>query len=180
MTGIIFIEFIKIVKTNFGTEIFEAMTKAADDNALFIKTESYSHQRLFNLINALSKLTHIASEDLLALTGQQVFLPLLLSLPIKMGSINNTIDFIIHVETYIHHEAQKLYPNATMPTFDFIFISSNQLIMDYISPRCLGYICFGLLKGCAEYFQEKINITLQLMNESGSHVRFNLTKIELP
>lgn len=127
-------------------------------------------------MNALSELTRISTKDLLKLIGKQVFLPLLISLPIKIGSINNTIDFVIHVETYIHHEAQKLYPNATMPKFNFIFISTDKLIMDYLSPRCMGYICLGLLEGCTAYFNEKINITMQLMDESGAHVRFTLTK----
>ncbi|WP_299005295.1 heme NO-binding domain-containing protein [uncultured Shewanella sp.] len=177
MTGIIFIELINVIKSNFGLELFEAMKEEANEDGQFVKTGSYSHHRLFNMINSLSRLTRISSQDLLELIGQQVFLPLLTSLPIKIGSISNTIDFVIHVETYIHHEAQKLYPNSTMPTFNFIFISENQLIMDYHSPRCMGYICFGLLKGCAQYFEEKIKITLQLMDDSGSHVRFNLTKL---
>lgn len=176
MTGIIFIEFIIVIKTNFGIELYEAIKEETNENSQFIKTESYSHHRLFNMIHSLSRLTRISPQDLLELTGQQVFLPLLTSLPIKTGSINNTIDFVIHVETYIHHEAQKLYPHATMPKFNFIFISSNQLIMDYLSTRCMGYICFGLLKGCAEYFNEKIEITLQIMDDLGAHVRFTLKR----
>ncbi|MCL1125993.1 heme NO-binding domain-containing protein [Shewanella surugensis] len=176
MTGIIFIELINIVKANFGIDIYTAMKQKANDDGEFVKAGNYSHFRLFHLVDTLSELTRISTHDLLALIGQQLFLPLFTSLPIKIGSINNTIDFVIHVETYIHHEAQKVYPHATMPKFNFIFISTDKLIMDYHSPRCMGNICFGLLKGCAQYFNEKVDITMQLMNETGSHVRFTLNK----
>ncbi|MCL1127992.1 heme NO-binding domain-containing protein [Shewanella surugensis] len=181
MTGIIFIEFINIVNINFGNDICHTMTKKAKDNAKFIKNRNYSHHRLLKLVNALSELTRISVEDLLELMGREVFLPFLTSLPIKIEDIDidSTIDFVIYLETYIHGEAKKLYPKAKVPTIVIVFVSSNKLIMDYFSPRCMGHVCLGLLKGCAKYFNEDIVVKMLLMDESGAHVRFTLTKMKV-
>ncbi|WP_299011935.1 heme NO-binding domain-containing protein [uncultured Shewanella sp.] len=178
MMGIVFIEFINIVNTNFGNDICNAMIKKTKDNKKYIKNYNYSHHRLLKLMNALSELTKISVNDLLILMGQKVFLPFVTSLPIEIMRIDNTIDFIVYLETYIHNEAKKLYPKAKMPKIVLVFISSNELIMDYFSPRCMGHVCFGLIKGCAEYFDEDIDVKMQLMDDSGSHVRFKLNKLK--
>ncbi|WP_298769729.1 heme NO-binding domain-containing protein [uncultured Shewanella sp.] len=178
MQGVVFIEFINIVNRHFGSSICRAMTEKANDDIQFTPNSNYSHHRLLKLVNALSELTGLPVNNLLEIMGREVFLPFLTSLPINIEDmdIDNTIDFIIYLETYIHVEAKKLYPKAKVPTVIIIFVSSNKLIMDYISPRCMGYVCLGLLKGCAKYFNDDIGIKMLLMDDSGAHVRFTLTK----
>ena len=48
--------------------------------------------------------------------------------------------------------------------------------MDYISARCFSHVCFGLIQGCADHFNEKIDIQMTPIQDDGSQVRFTLKK----
>lgn len=95
---------------------------------------------------------------------------------LKLDS-KSTFEFITQVEQYIHVEVKKLYPQASPPKFDLISTSEYEMTLDYISARCLSYVCFGLIEGCAEYFDEKINIQMHAIQADGSQVRFTLKKV---
>ncbi|MCL1125992.1 heme NO-binding domain-containing protein [Shewanella surugensis] len=84
------------------------------------------------------------------------------NLPISTGDINNSIDFIQYVET--------------LPTVEFISMSSTQFIIDYRSPRCMGHVCLDLIKGCATHFKEYIAVDMVPVDKWGSHMRFTIDK----
>ncbi|WP_299495368.1 heme NO-binding domain-containing protein [uncultured Shewanella sp.] len=177
MKGLIFTEFFEVVEEAFGLEVCEQMLEQANDDGIYTSVGSYDHKKLVKMIIILSQLTQVSVEDLQQVFGQKAFSTLLESLPIPTGNITNTIDFIQHVEAFIHVEVKKLYPDSTLPTFEFISISPTQLIMDYLSPRCMGHVCLGLIKGCAAHFNEEMAIDMVPVDELGSHIRFTINKL---
>jgi hypothetical protein len=47
-------------------------------------------------------------------------------------------------------------------------------VFDYFSSRCLSYVCYGLIQGCAKYFDEQVNIVMASVEEQDSQVRFTV------
>jgi len=174
MKGIIFTEFLDIVETTFGLEICQQMLDHASDDGVYTNVGSYDHRALVQLIHALSKITDTPVEILQEAYGEAVFTHLFNTLPNLSNQQHDTFSFIKSVESHIHIEVKKLYPDATPPHFEFLSETEHQMIMDYKSARCLSHVCLGLIKGCAKYFNQTVQITMEPMNKKQSHVRFNI------
>lgn len=176
MKGIIFTEFIELVETEFGSQVLEEMFDLAQDKGVYTSVGSYDHKLLVSLIVALSKLTNVSAEDLQATFGKAIFAHLHASIPstTALKSCNSTFQFLRQVENYIHIEVKKLYPDAKPPKFDFIKEDKLAMTFDYYSARCMSHVCLGLIKGCAEHFDESIGVTMNSQDSQGSHVRFQL------
>lgn len=175
MKGIIFTEFITIVESKFGLDVSQQMLDDANDSGVYTAVGSYDHRQLIKLIMSLSRITNIPTSQLQQTYGRLAFPALLQSLPILDIKTDNTFSFIEKVERHIHLEVKKLYPDATPPKFIFSNKTQSTMTMDYHSARCMGYVCMGLLEGCADYFNQSLTITMQPMNTAQSHVRFSLT-----
>jgi hypothetical protein len=51
------------------------------------------------------------------------------------------------------------------------------MALEYQSPRCLGDAAEGLIRGCAAYFKEELQIDREAAND-GSKEYFLLTRVE--
>ncbi|MEZ9626641.1 nitric oxide sensor HnoX [Aliivibrio fischeri] len=176
MKGIIFSEFLELVEDKFGLDVCQQMLDENDDEGAYTTVGTYDHKHLVKLIISLSKVTGVSIEDLQQVYGKSVFLTLFQSMPELDGQALNTFEFIKQVESYIHLEVKKLYAEANPPRFKFISSTETEMVMDYISARCFSHVCFGLILGCAEHFNESIDIQMAPILDDGSQVRFTLTK----
>jgi hypothetical protein len=179
MKGIIFTEFMTLVEDKFGLDVLDDILDMSDDEGVYTSVGSYDHRDLVKLIVNLSKKTEIDAGTLQQVFGQTVFKALLNSMQMNAEVINSsgTFDFIKSVEDYIHVEVKKLYPDAKPPNFHFISETDNQLVFDYESARCMSHVCMGLIKGCADNFNEELEVTMEPQTEDGSLVRFTLVKV---
>ncbi|WP_394147763.1 heme NO-binding domain-containing protein [Shewanella atlantica] len=177
MKGIIFSEFISLVEEKFGLETCQTMLDNNQDSGIYTSAGTYDHRDLINLISSLSKLTGISSTELQQVYGESVFRHLFDSMPALEGKYEDTFDFIKSVEVSIHSEVKKLYPQAKPPRFSFISETSSELVMDYHSARCLSHVCFGLIKGCANYFNQEVAIDMAPLSQDNSEVRFTITYV---
>ncbi|MGL6315132.1 heme NO-binding domain-containing protein [Vibrio sp. WXL103] len=177
MKGIIFTEFLELVEREFGLEVVDQILDLSEDEGIYTAVGSYDHRLLVKLIVNLSKTTEIPAERLQEVFGETVFINLLATLPDKaaLQDCSHCFEFVRHVEEYIHVEVKKLYPDAQPPTFEFISESETELVFDYKSARCMAHVCLGLLKGCANHFEQQIDVAMRSQNEQGSDVRFTVT-----
>lgn len=182
MKGIIFTEFLALVETKFGLDELDHLLLSAGDEGVYTTVGSYDHKLLVKLIVQLSKQTGISADDLQRVFGQSVFNNLYNTLPpsSSMQSCRNTFQFIKLVEDYIHIEVKKLYPEANPPKFHFVSETASELIFDYKSARCMSSVCIGLVEGCAEHFNEGVNVVTQTLSDDGSQVRFTVSLVENP
>ncbi|EGU31704.1 heme NO-binding domain-containing protein [Vibrio scophthalmi] len=180
MKGIIFTEFLDLVEQKFGLELLDELLLEANDEGIYTSIGSYDHRNLVKLIVLLSQKTGISAEDLQQVFGQSVFLNLYASLPNKasLGECKNSFQFVRLVEDYIHIEVKKLYAEANPPKFEFISETETEMVFDYKSARCMSHVCLGLVKGCADHFDESLEITMASETTDNSHVRFYLSLVE--
>lgn len=177
MKGIIFSEFISLVEDKFGLETCQNMLDDNQDPGIYTSVGTYDHRDLIKLINTLSKLTGVAATELQQVYGESVFNQLFNSMPELEGRNDSTFSFIKSVEESIHIEVKKLYPQAKPPKFNFISESASELVMDYQSARCLSHVCYGLINGCANHFNQTVAIDMQSLSHDNSQVRFTINYI---
>ncbi|WP_087025878.1 heme NO-binding domain-containing protein [Thaumasiovibrio subtropicus] len=176
MKGMIFTEFLELVEDKFGLAIYDKMLENAGDEGIYTSVGSYDHLNLVKLIVELSKLTDVSVDTLQEVFGEAVFDTLYNSMPLDEISNTDTFSFLQAVEAYIHKEVIKLYPDAVPPRFEFHHIDSNKMVMDYYSSRCMGSVCLGLIRGCANHFNETVDISMLAIDGKQDHIQFEIHK----
>lgn len=177
MKGIIFTEFIEMVENKFG---FEMADRVIQDSNLSFKGHytavgTYDHREIVKLVNSLSLQLHIPTDELFTLYGQYLFRILVSNYAHFVEEGDNALTFLERVESYIHPEVLKIYPEAELPRFE-TKREQDRMIMTYYSPRALGYLARGIIQGCLVHFGESADVAMELLNEEGTIVKFIIIK----
>ena len=79
----------------------------------------------------------------------------------------------------MHVEVRKLYPEAELPTFETSFPAPNTMHLIYRSKRPFSALAYGLIKGCASYYGEQIEISMEDQSKPNETiVHFHLVKTD--
>lgn len=179
MKGIIFTEFLEMVEDRFGIEILDELTthKGKGCPMSFTSVGNYPHEDLVGMIIVLSKRTGIALDDLLNTFGRHLYSMFQTKFPAFLEHHTDPLDILEGIETVIHTEVRKLYPEARLPNFDCDRVNKDKLIMSYSSNRPFAGVADGLIHGCIESF--KFDIQVERVDhevEQGSSSTFTLQR----
>jgi len=173
MRGLVFTELFELIEEKFGYDFLDAVIDASkiNNDGAYTATGNYPFDELLSLVLSLSEKSSIPIPDLLELFGEALFSKLIQTFPHLVKDIG-LIDFIENVETYIHVEVKKLYPNAELPSFEIIYKDKDKIEFNYISEKKLQHLAKGLLVGASKHFGNPINIK---MTDRGDKVNFIIT-----
>lgn len=161
MKGIVFTEFLSMVESSHGLDMVDDIIEKSDlpSGGAYTAVGTYPHTEIVSLVCNLSNEISTPVPDLLQAFGTHLFHRLAKSYPDFVKKTNDPLDFLEQVETYIHVEVRKLYPDAELPSFDCSRPNSpNQLHMVYHSVRHMEDVCEGLIKGSLEHFNTQAKI----------------------
>lgn len=177
MKGIVFTEFLEMVEGAYGLEMVDTIVTKSNvpSKGVYTAVGTYSHNEIIDLVVALSEETKTPVPDLVKIYGEYLFGTFSKSYPTFFANCDTSFDFLEQIESYIHPEVQKLYPDAQLPKFETKRIGDNTLIMIYTSPRKMYALAQGLIEKTLVYFQQKGNLITELLNEDGSKVKFTIT-----
>lgn len=182
MKGMIFTEFLEMVEDQFGLVTVDNILAQAQPKSggAYTSVGNYHHSEMVQLVRALSNATEVPSRELLQTFGHWVFLRLFAA---NYGSFfvnsKNAYDFLSSVESYIHVEVRKLYPDAELPTFAVQRPDADCLIMVYHSARPFAAFAHGLILGCIDYYDEDIDVSMEDTSSGrGTSARFTLTRLD--
>ncbi|WP_369049433.1 heme NO-binding domain-containing protein [Tenacibaculum sp. UWU-22] len=178
MKGIVFTEFLELVEKKFGLEMVDkiiAQSKLESQGA-YTSVGTYKFSEMIQLLQNLSLNTGINKDDLLLLYAQHFFEALRENYPDIFLKYKDPIEMLSSIETHIHREVEKIYPNAELPTFEVLEQTSTTLIMVYKSDRAMYYFGLGLMNKTFEYFNTSATIEIEKIKENGTEVKFIITK----
>lgn len=91
----------------------------------------------------------------------------------------DSLEFLSGIETVIHSDVRKLYPDARLPGFDCHWEGEDTLVMKYASNRPMATLAAGAIEGAIEYYKD--NVTVEVSdgptNDAHSAV-FTLTRVK--
>lgn len=178
MKGIVFTELIEMVENDLGIEIADRMiagAKTKNDGA-YTAVGTYDHAELIQLVFSLSSETGIPVPNLVQTFGRHLFARFNALYPQFFQGVETAIDFLPMIETFIHVEVRKLYPDAELPSFDCEH-HEGVLEMTYRSKRPFADLAEGLIRACVEHFQDAIEISrTDLGDRNGTEARFTLVR----
>ncbi len=174
MKGIIFTEFLDLVEHKFGLEMVDDMINNSnlESGGIYTAVGTYSFSEMLQLLKHLSANTKISIDDLLLLYGEHFFSKLEEDYASLLAIYSEPIEMLSSIESHIHVEVQKIYPEAELPIFDVIEKTEDSLVLIYKSSRAMHHFGLGLMKKTFEYFNATASINLEKLNEAGTEVRF--------
>ncbi|MCP4285777.1 MAG: hypothetical protein GY792_15180 [Gammaproteobacteria bacterium] len=180
MKGIVFTEYIEFVEETFSADIADEMIDESDllSEGAYTAIGTYNHEEILFLITTLSRMTETPVSDLVQSFGKHLFSRLASGHPEFLEGIASSLDFMELIESRIHVEVRKLYPDAELPCFEVERPTSDHLILTYRSQRPFADLAMGLIEGCADHFGEQIEISRHNLEPSEQHTtRFDLIRV---
>lgn len=166
MKGIIFTEFLTMVEDTFDLDMVDTIIAKSDlpSGGSYTAVGTYNHTEIVALVSNLSKETGAPVPDLLTAYGCYLFKSLTRFYPQFVNRTEDPLDFLEGVETYIHVEVRKLYPDAELPSFTSSRPGSPDILhLVYESGRHLEDVCHGLINGCLEYFKVPCSVVRETL-----------------
>lgn len=172
MLGIVFTEFMEMVEDKFSADVLDEIleTPGLKSEGIFTSVGYYDHTDMVKMVVALSKQVNVPVDDLIEVFGQHLFGILISKYPALKGEISSSLDFLETVDSTVHRQVKKLYPDAELPEFDCERIDNNTLHLHYRSKRPFSVLALGLIKGCGEFFDEKLAISHSSREENNQHL----------
>jgi len=178
--GMIFTSFLYLIEERYGLEMVEEVIEEAApaSGGIYTTMGVYDHMELIDMIVVLSKKTDVAVAKVTKTFGMYLFAELISAYPQWIQGMNSSFDMLQKVDSFIHVEVRKLYPDAAPPDFKCSRYTDTTMELIYESPRCLGDVAEGLIQGCAAYYGEKLHVQRESLGDmSGSRERFFLTQV---
>jgi hypothetical protein len=81
--------------------------------------------------------------------------------PDIVSQFSSSFELVAAVDSIIHVEVLKLYPDAELPEFCVIKQNEKDMQVTYTSCRPFAYLARGLILGCADYYIENIAVDIE-------------------
>ena len=162
MKGIVFTGFVDMVEEGFGLDMVDDLideTNPASGGA-YTATGTYNHQELVAMVVKLSEKTGTPVPELIRSFGNHLFGRFKVFYPSFFQENTDGWAFLRSVDSYIHVEVRKLYPDAELPRFVCQDIEGGGLEMVYTSVRCFEQLALGMIEGCMGYFGHAVEIEM--------------------
>jgi hypothetical protein len=160
MKGTVFVELLKMAETAFGEEVVDTVLDKTDlvNGGAYTTVGNYPCSELVKIVEAFSEHSGLSPEVLQRKFGHWMMGHFSENYPDFFKDKTNTFEMLEAVDSEIHVEVRKLYPDAELPRFETERKSADHLEMTYSSPRPLVGFCHGLIEACVERFDEKADI----------------------
>lgn len=160
MKGVIFKHLETFVRGAFGDEFCEDLLDATElrTEGPFLGPGTYPDEDLFALVGTLLARTGLSLEDALFTFGKALFPMLVEDYPGAIERDAGLRTFLASIDSVIHVEVRKLYPEAITPSVDFLAPRDGDPVMRYRSERGLCALFRGLLCGASEHFREPLEV----------------------
>jgi len=160
MRGLVFSEFLEFVEQVAGDEMVEDMLDECDleSGGAYTSVGNYDHGEIVKMVTFLNEATGNDVSAMVHDFGRYLFGQLASSHSKIVGDETQLLDFLQGIETHIHTEVRKLYPDAELPMFETERVNEKELIMDYESSRPFADLAHGMIMGASDHFKNALTV----------------------
>jgi hypothetical protein len=174
MKGKLFTEFFELVDDRFSFETSERLIEMSHlpSEGIYTAVGTYDSQEMATLVSNLSTLTGVPVPDLLKEFGRHLFKRFLTSFPDFFEGITSSLEFLPRVDSFVHLEVRRLYPDAKLPSFTCTKPKPGAMLMTYRSKRRLSDLAEGLILACIDHFGESLVVRRETDRNDPTETRF--------
>ena len=135
MLGVVFTELLEMVETTFSMEMVDLILEDADTRSggSYTAVGKYDAAEVVRIVSALSAHTGIPVPVLVRRFGRHLFGRLVEGHPDTIAGLETSFELLQRIESHIHNEVRKLYPDAELPRIDASQDGPDKLTMHYSS-----------------------------------------------
>jgi hypothetical protein len=173
MKGVVFTEFLDMVRSAHGEDLLDAVLDVAapTNGGAYTAVGTYDHREMASLVTAYASLTYTSVADALRAFGQHLIGRFYARYP-HFFDVPDLFSFLETIDDVIHVEVLKLYADAELPSVKVLERDGGAITVLYASTRHMEDLAHGLLEGAAGHFGERVTITRQSPDLDG--VRFRI------
>jgi len=179
MKGVVFTEFIELIESRFSADMIDAVIEEAalPNGGAYTAVGTYDHREMVKLVCGVARRSGVPVPELLETFGIHLFARFTVTYPQFFAGVADAFDFLENVESYIHVEVRKLYPDAELPSFASHRPDGTTLCMDYRSGRAMSDLALGLIRGCLAHFGVQADVSREdRSGGAGTDVRFTIRR----
>ena len=180
MKGIVFTEFFDMVEQQHGLATVERLLEAVrpENAGAYTAVGNYDHMEMVGYVGALARSADQSMDAILTGFGEHLFGVFVRRFPDLIRSANSAIEFLAAIESSIHVEVLKLYPDAELPRFEYALREADRLSMVYRSRRPLAPFAHGLIRGCIAHFGDPLDVRMRdLSDGQGTAAQFDILPV---
>jgi hypothetical protein len=180
MKGLVFTELLELLEAEHGLEFVDKLLSESSlaSGGAFTSVGVYPSEDMRELVKVLSRLTDTPPGELLIWFGRRLFPRLMESHADIPGRRDDAFSLLQDLDSIIHVEVLKLYPDAELPRFHVRFEDGERMELVYESTRPFADLAEGLIRGCLEYFGESVELSREEVGDMGLRgARFVLRRI---
>lgn len=162
MKGIVFTELLDMAEQVIGEEAVDDILDSLDlaNDGAFTGVGNYPCSDLMKIVQSVSDCTGIPGIDLQRKFGAWMHGRFVQTYPQFFEDKRSVLDMLDAIESEVHVEVRKLYPDAELPAFETKWMSQTHLQMAYRSQRPLVAFCHGLIEACALHFGRPAQVAI--------------------
>jgi hypothetical protein len=147
------------------------------DKIEFDHKSVYPDEHVYALVGRAAEMTGIPASELHEKFGEYLVPDLIYMYQKLLRPEWKTLDMIEHTELTMHKQVRKEHPENSPPVLDVTRISPNELVVEYVSPRRMGGLAVGIIRGLAVYYDESDCIDVRpTTSEDGEHVTIRVRR----
>lgn len=179
MKGRIFREFQNFVEARWSAAMVDSILSlpTLESGGAYTAVGNYPHGELVSQVVALSQATGTGPADIVRDFGRFLFPRLLAAHPEVAGRARDCIGMLAEIETVIHPNVRKLYPDAQLPRFEVEAREGDtRLVLTYRSSKPFADLAEGLILGAIAHFglQDHASLTREDIDAGGFATRFDI------
>jgi hypothetical protein len=178
MKGMVFTEFMDMVESTWSLDMVDRIIARSQvpSGGAYTAVGTYSHLEMLALVAALSAEVKTPADKLVRAFGRHLFTRFAQRYPRFFEGVGDSFQFLGGIESIIHAEVRKLYPDADLPNFE-VERPPGRLVLTYFSDHPFADLAHGLIEGCTKHFGEDIEVLREPMHGlPGAQARFTLTR----
>ena len=137
--------------------------------------QTYPEEELLSLVTRASQAAGVPVSEVLQRFGAHLFRSLATLYPVFVDGVGSPFELLSGIETSVHGEVKKLYPDAEFPRFEVSGRAPGHLQMVYRSRRPLADLAEGMIRGCIAWFGDDVVVERRDLDAAdGRAARFTL------
>lgn len=167
MKGMVFTELLDMAETAIGEEDVDAILDELDltNDGAYSAVGNYPCRELMMIVSKVSDRTGLPVEQLQQMFGHHMLRRFSETYPQFFEGKATLMDMLEAIESEVHVEVRKLYPDAELPSFATRRIGPSEMVMTYRSARPLEAFCHGLIEACAGHFGTPVEVERRDLEE---------------
>ena len=168
----------RYVQTQYDHSTWVRLVELAGlESGDFDHKQVYPDGLVYALVGRAAEMTGIPAGELHEKFGEYLVPDLMYMYQKLVRPEWRTLDMLEHTEHTMHAKVRQEHAQHAPPVLRVQRLNENEALIDYVSPRRMGGLAVGIVRGLAAYFDEADRIdVLPTTSENGERVQIHVRR----